>query len=60
MFILVYQKIYPLQTMLGLHFGLSQPRANHWIHYLLPILQEVLAEMGMTPERDRKRWLTIR
>lgn len=38
--------------MLGLHFGLSQPRANHWIHYLLPILQEVLAEMGMTPERD--------
>src|SRR3990172_2640514 len=28
MFILVYQKTYPLQTMLGLHFGLSQPRAN--------------------------------
>jgi Helix-turn-helix of DDE superfamily endonuclease/DDE superfamily endonuclease len=51
-FILVYQKTYPLQTMLGLHFGLSQPRANYWIHGLLPILQEVLAEMGMTPERD--------
>ena len=52
LFILVYQKTYPLQTMLGLHFGLSQPRANYWIHVLLPILQEVLAEMGLTPERD--------
>jgi Helix-turn-helix of DDE superfamily endonuclease/DDE superfamily endonuclease len=52
MFILVYEKTYPIQTMLGLHFGLSQPRANYWIHRLLPILQEVLAEMGLTPERD--------
>jgi|SRR3990170_2372462 len=51
-FILVYQKTYPLQTMLGLHFGLSQPRANYWIHFLMPILQQVLAEMGMTPERE--------
>jgi hypothetical protein len=51
-FILVYQKTYPLQTMLGLHFGLSQPRANYWIHGLMPLLQEVLAEMGLTPERD--------
>jgi len=52
LFILVYQKTYPLQTMLGLHFGLSQPRANYWIHALLPSLREVLAEMGLTPERD--------
>jgi len=51
-FILVYQKIYPLQTMLGLHFGLSQPRANYWVHYLMPILQQVLEDMRMTPERD--------
>ena len=28
LFILVYEKTYPLQTMLGLEFGLSQPRAN--------------------------------
>lgn len=52
LFILVYQKTYPLQTMHGLQFGLSQPRANYWIHLLLPILQQSLAEMGMTPERD--------
>jgi hypothetical protein len=52
LFILVYQKTYPLQTMLGLHFGLSQPRANYWVHFLLPILQQVLEDLRMTPERD--------
>jgi hypothetical protein len=52
LFILVYQKTYPLQTMQGLHFGLSQPQANHWIHRLLPVLQQALSELGMTPSRD--------
>lgn len=52
LFILVYQKTYPLQTMHGLQFGLSQPQTNYWIHRLLPILRESLAELGMTPERD--------
>lgn len=28
LFILVYQKTYPLQTMHGLQFGLSQPQTN--------------------------------
>src|SRR5512138_1511283 len=28
LFILVYEKTYPLQTMLGLQFGLSQGRVN--------------------------------
>jgi hypothetical protein len=51
-FILVYQKTYPLQTMHGLQFELSQPQANYWIHQLLPVLQKSLAEMGMKPERD--------
>ncbi len=31
LFILVYEKTYPLQTMLGLQFGLSQGRVNEWI-----------------------------
>jgi Helix-turn-helix of DDE superfamily endonuclease/DDE superfamily endonuclease len=52
LFILVYQKTYPLQTMHGLHFGLSQSSANHWIHRLLPILQAALTNLGMRPERD--------
>jgi hypothetical protein len=54
LFILVYQKTYPLQTMHGLQFGLSQPRANEWIHCLLPVIRDSLAEMGRTPERDPK------
>ena len=41
-----------LQTKQGHQFGLSQPQANYWIHLLLPILRESLAELGMTPERD--------
>ena len=52
LFILVYQKTYPLQTMHGLQFEMSQPQANYWVHQLLPILQQSLAEMGMKPERD--------
>jgi hypothetical protein len=38
--------------MHGLQFGLSQPQANYWIHRLLPVLRESLAELEMTPERD--------
>ena len=52
LFILVYQKTYPLQTMLGLQFGLSQGRVNEWIHRLMPIAQRALASLGMTPERE--------
>ena len=39
LFILVYQKTNPLQTLHGLQFGLSQPQTNYWIHHLLPVLQ---------------------
>ena len=52
LFILVYQKTYPLQTMMGLHFGLSQPQANAWIHRLMPILQEALAALKLKPARE--------
>ena len=52
LFILIYEKTYPIQEMLGLQFGISQPQANYWVHLLLPILRQALAEMGLTPERD--------
>lgn len=54
LFIMVYQKTYPLQTMQGLQFGLSQPRTNYWIHVLMPVLQQALAEMKMRPEREAR------
>jgi len=55
LFILVYQKTYPLQTMHGLQFEMSQPQANYWVHHLLPVLQESLAALGLKPERDAKK-----
>jgi hypothetical protein len=58
LFILVYHKTHPLQTMHALQFGLSQSQANHWIHQLLPVLQQALAEMGLAPERDANRVAT--
>ena len=52
LFILVYEKTYPLQTMLGLQFGLSQGRVNEWIHRLTPIVQQALTTRGLSPARD--------
>ncbi|MHB8627448.1 MAG: transposase [Aggregatilineales bacterium] len=52
LFSLVYEKTYPIQTMLGLQFGISQGRDNIWIHRLLPITREALAKMKLTPERN--------
>src|SRR5262249_27035201 len=52
LFLLVYLKTYPLQTLLGELFELSQPRVNYWIHRLLPILHAALAELGALPARD--------
>ena len=52
-FILVYQKTNPLQTMHGLHFGLSQPQTNDWIHRLLPVLQQALRDPRGGPRARR-------
>ena len=52
LFILVYQKTYPLQVVMGELFGMSQPGTNHWIHRLLPIIRTALLDIGVMPERD--------
>src|SRR3954466_15770713 len=58
LFILVFQKTNPLQTLHGLQFDLSQPQANYWIHHLLPVLQRALAALDVAPERDASRVAT--
>ena len=58
LFILVFHKTNPLQTMHGLQFQLSQPQTNDWIHHLLPVLQRALAALGLAPERDASRVVT--
>jgi len=55
LFILVYQKAYPLQVVQAELFGFSQSSANHWIHHLLPVLLDALAALGVLPERDGER-----
>lgn len=52
LFILVYQKTNPLQTMHGLQFNLSQSQTNYWLHHLWPVLQQALRDMGQAPERE--------
>ncbi len=56
LFILVYQKTYPLQTILGELFDLSQSRTNYWIHRLLPLLKDALDDLGVLPERDPQQF----
>ena len=52
LFILIYHKTYPLQTVHGLQFGLSQSQTNDWLHRLLPLLQQALEQLGYAPECD--------
>ena len=52
LFILVYLKQYPTQTLLGRLFGMKQPQANRWIHLLHPIMNCALERAGCRPERS--------
>lgn len=56
LFALVYQKSYPVQSIMGELFGISQSQANEWIHRLLPILKQALDDLGYEPERDPKKF----
>ncbi len=56
LFALVYQKSYPLQSVMGELFGMGQPQANEWIHKLLPILKQALDDLGYAPERDPQKF----
>src|SRR5262249_41823533 len=51
LFILVCQKAYPLQVLLGEVFELSQARVNPCVHALLPLLQRTLETLEVMPER---------
>lgn len=51
LFILVYLKQAPTQTLHGQLFGLSQSNANKWIHLLHAVLNDALATAGALPSR---------
>ena len=52
LFMLFYCKVYPLPEIIAHLFGMSQGRANEWIHKLSPILENALGEAHCLPERD--------
>jgi hypothetical protein len=56
LFVLVYQKTYPLQVLLGETFEMSQARANQWLHRLLPVLHQALEDLGVVPERNPRQF----
>ena len=53
LFILSYLKTMNLQETHGQLFGLSQSQANQWIHRLLPMANQALADCGELPARHR-------
>jgi hypothetical protein len=52
LFILAYVKTYSLQVVQGRLFGMSQSKANQWIHVLLPVLLAALRTLGEAPARS--------
>ena len=52
LFILMYLRKGMTQDVLGAVFGIDQPVANKWIHLLLPIVNEALADFGELPVRE--------
>ena len=51
LFLLFYFKCYPLQEVMGLLFGLSQPQACEWIKKLTPKVNTVLGRELLLPAR---------
>lgn len=54
-FILFYFKVYPLQEVIAMMFGMSQCQANFWIHRLTPVVQAALGYELKLPERKPAR-----
>ena len=52
LFILVYLKQNPTQTLQGYLFGMSQTNVNKWFHLLHTVLNRALAAHGALPQRE--------
>ena len=48
---LFYFKCYPLQEVMALFFGISQPRVSHWVGELTPLVNQALGRELLLPAR---------
>jgi hypothetical protein len=55
LFILTYMKTYPIQHTQAQLFGIQQSQANQWIHLLLPLVKQALADCGELPARKNDK-----
>jgi hypothetical protein len=54
LFILVYLKQNPTQTLQGYLFGMSQTNVNKWFHLLHTVLNRALSAHGALPRREMR------
>ena len=54
LFILNYMKTYPLQESHAQAYGMQQSQACQWIHLLLPLVNQSLADCGELPARKEE------
>jgi DDE superfamily endonuclease/Helix-turn-helix of DDE superfamily endonuclease len=54
LFILNYMQTYPIQQTQAQLFGIQQSQANQWIHLLLPLVKQALADCGELPARQNE------
>lgn len=59
LFCVSYLKNNPLQECHALHYGITQPQANLWIHRSLDWLWEALARLKELPARSDKALATV-
>lgn len=52
LFILMYLKGHPVQTIHGQMFSLPLGKTNMWIHVLMPVLDHMLKNLGLSPSRS--------
>ena len=58
-FVLIFLKNNPLQETHASNWGITQPKANMWLHYLLPLLLETLYYMKLVPEETDENFETL-
>ncbi len=59
LFILMYFRLYPTQTVRGFLFEMSQAQANEWIHRLTRVLNQALGYERQLLERDPANLETV-